>query len=283
MIFDQIIDNPDAFENCSRDIARLLFAAMKNGKGNIKPGDLVVCLYHDNKTGLQNLALLKMEPENGYRIEKVKDNQKTRVVFTQVPNIFPTKELQKCAFIIPKNLRRKSKFDLVVLDQQTARFGSRRSVASFFQTGFLNCKTDLNSSEQTDLFITQSRDWINQHKATIPSEDIQRFVQQVNLIADLSSVDVIRFAEAVLSKEPDQEDYIDYMKERGLENLTFRPDPKVLQNWTEYIWFSGDNGLEIRVRSNAVGGKKFQIAKDGNETVVTIRTINWNLSLKRGR
>jgi hypothetical protein len=286
-IYDDMVSNPANFEDCSKDIARLLHTAMKRGKGSIRPGDLVVCLYMDNKSGLQNLALLKMEPENGFFIQKVEENKKTRVVFNLVRDIFPTKELQKCAFIVPGKLRKKLKYDLIVLDQQTARFGSRRPVASFFQTGFLSCKTDLNSKEQTSLFINQSRNWIEQNKVAIPSGDVERFIQQVNVIADANEVDVDAFAEAVLSNPSDQDAYIDHLKENGLENLKFTPDPKELENWTGYSWFSGDDALEVRIRTDAIGkDRTLYAAKDPNDpnvTVVTIRTINWDPILKRGR
>jgi hypothetical protein len=285
-IYDEIISNPNTFEDCSRAIAKLLFASMKNGKGNIKPGDLVVCLYQDQQSGLQNLALLKMEPENGYFIEKVTVNNKTRAVFKQVRDIFPTKELQKCAFILPRNLRKKMKYDLIVLDQQTARYGIRRPVASFFQTGFLNCRTDLNSSEQTYLFINLSKAWIDEFEGTIPVKDAERFKQRITVAADSNVVDVASFAQEVLSEVSDQEAYISYMQEKGLESLTFVPDPEEVKKWTEYSCFVGDNDLEIRILTSAIGKDltlEWEEDKKKGVTNVKIKTLKWDPIIKRSR
>lgn len=286
ILCDNILTTPDTFVDCSKDIARLLFQAMVQGRGNIVPGDLVVCLYSENGDDTRHLALLKMEPQDGFRGRRENVNGQIRVVLERVPEVLPTSELQKCAFILPANLRQERRHDLIVLDQQTARYGIRRPVASFFQAGFLHCRTGLHPKEQTRLFIYQSQAWIDQRKEELPAEDVERFKHRTTEVVEGNVVDVTTFAQEVLPDPVIQDEYLGFIQEKGLESLTFEPDPQEREKWTGYTWFRGDDGLEIRIRSEAVGrGQTLNWERDPatNSVTVSIRTTSWEEFLKRSR
>ena len=283
---DNILANPNNFADCSKDIARHLFQAMVDGRGNIVPGDLVVCLYTENGIETQHLALLKMEPRDGFVGKRETINGQTRVVLERVPEILPTSELQKCAFILPVDIRQERRYDLIVLDQQTARYGIRRPVASFFQAGFLHCRTGLNPKEQTRLFIYQSQAWIDQHKDELPDQDVERFKHRTTEVVEANVVDVTTFAQELLPDPAIQDEYLGFIQDKGLESLTFEPDPQEREKWSGYTWFRGDDDLEIRIRSEAVGDGgiiNWRHDQATNTYIVTIRTTNWEEFLKRSR
>ena len=285
-VCDDILANPNSFVDCSKDIARHLFQAMLHGRGNIDPGDLVVSLYTENGIETQHLALLKMEPHDGFVGKRENVNGQTRVVLERVPEVLPTIELQKCAFILPASLRQESTYDLIVLDQQAARYGIRRPVASFFQTSFLQCKTGLRPKEQTHLFIIQSQAWIDQHRADLSLQEVELFKQRLPEAVQANLVDVTAFALELLADPALQENYLSYLQKKGLDELTFEPDPQEREKWANYSWFQGDDELQVRIRSNAVGdGRTLSWRKDEstNTYIVTIRTTNWEEFLKRSR
>lgn len=283
---DNLLGNPNTFVDRSKDIARHLFQAMINGRGNIDPGDLVVCLYTENGIEPNHLAFLKMEPEDGFVGIREKVGNKTRVVLERIAEVLPVKELQKCAFILPGNLRQEKRYDLIVLDQQTVRFGIRRPVASFFQSGFLQCKTGLRPEEQTRLFIYQSHAWLNLNKDELPPEDVERFKQRTTEIVQTNMVDVTAFAQETITDPAIQDEYISYVQGKGLEDLTFAPDPQERDKWTNYKYYRGDDDLEVRIRPGAVGeGRTLSFIKDEatNTYTVTIRTTVWEDFNKRSR
>jgi len=283
---DAILTNNNAFVERSKDIANQLFQAMVSGRGNIDPGDLVVCIYSENGIDTQYLALLKMEPEDGFVGKREKVGNMTRVVLERVADVLPIKELQKCAFILPVNLRQERRYDLIILDQQTGRFGIRRPVASFFQSGFLQCRTGLHPKEQTRLFIYQSQAWLNQRKDDLPPEDVERFKQRTTEIIQTNVVDVTAFAQETISDPAIQDEYISYVQGKGLEDLTFEPDPQERDKWMNYLYFRGDDDLEVRIRPGAVGEGLTLFARRDEATntyTVTIRTTVWEEFRKRSR
>jgi len=285
VLCDDILANPDSFVQRSKEIATRLFQTM-TGDGRISAGDLVVCTFVEGGDNDSNwLALLKMDPEDGFVGEREEVNGQIRVVLRRVPEILPSGELQKCAFILPPNLREERGYDLIILDQQVARYGMRRLVASFFLKDFLRCKVGFEKEDQTHTFIYQSRAWISQMKATWPIEDIIYFKGRTIKAVQAHVVDVTAFAQEVIQDPDEQDEYLAHMRREGLEELTFEPDPAERKRWTEYAWFRGDDGLWVRIKSEAVGEDKtlhWVFDEPTNTYIVTIRTTNWERFLKRG-
>ena len=273
---DTILDDPNQFVPESRKIAKHLYDSLDE---RTSPGDLVICTYSegDHSEGPW-LALLKMDPSDGFAGERQEVDGKWQVVLQRVPNVLPTGNLQKCAFILPIEMREERKHDLIVLDQQAARYATRRPVASFFSGRFLQCDVNLNREDMTVLFVAGSRKWLARREADWPAGDVIQFNTQLYTTLQNQTIDAAAFAAAVISDAEEQDDYLAYIKNYGLDQLVFQPDPKRRAKLTTYANFEGDNGLRVRIKANAVGpGQTLRYHRDKatNEWVVEIRTTVW--------
>jgi nucleoid-associated protein YejK len=285
---DALLDDGTQFVPQSRAIATHLFETVKNDQ-RISASDLVVCTYSEAGETVQRLALLKMDPEDGFVGRQEWIGGQVRFVFDSASEVLPTGNLQKCAFVLPRALREGAGYHLRVLDQQATRYGGYRLVASFFVSDFLQCKVGLKPQDHTRTFVTVSHEWLNRVKATSPEAwpeaDVGRFVRQLRAALVGEEIDVEAFAQSAIRGTDAQEAYVAYLVERGQEELAFAPDPAERERLTKYTWFEGDHGLQVRIESSAVGpGKTLQVRHDGatNTYTITIRTHTWREQLKGG-
>jgi hypothetical protein len=283
----------DHFVAQSQQIANHLFATVD---GRMSESDLLICSFVDNGNSQQSAdndnparwaAILKMEPADGFVGEREEEDGLVRYVLRRVPDVLPTGELQKSALVASLTTREQLEYDLKVLDQQAARHGGHRLVASFFIKDFLKCKVGLNRKDKTKTFIVGSYEWVAQKETTWPEEDVERFKRRTISAARDNVVDLPEFAETVISDAEEQEEYLEYLIEReGLEELEFSPDPEERRRLTKYAYYEGDNGLQIRIESDAVGPDKTMQVGERDETgmrTITIRTATWRKLPKRGR
>jgi hypothetical protein len=278
----ELLTISDQFVHKSQYIANHLFSVMQRNR-NISPGDLVICTFSedtDNDPSSSWLALLKLDPTDGFIGERKTDpDGGTYIELQRVPEILPTGELQKCAFIVPPDLREQTGYDLQVLDQQAVKYGRNRLVASFFIKNFLQCRVNLNQSDQTKYFIYGSHQWVNKKLTSWEPEDIDRFKDRITTSVQDNIVDLTDFAEEVVNKPEEQEEYLDYMRGQGLTDLTFEPDTSERKRLTQYLKFEGDNGLQVRIRADAVGPDQmlvYDYDEVTNQWIITIRSSRWD-------
>lgn len=279
---DSLLTDPDQFVTQSRRMAKHLFDTIDN---RVSPGDLILCTFTEGDDKSRWLALLKMDPDDGFVGEREEVNGQVRFVIRRVPNVLPRGELHKSAFVLPRGLREERGYDLKVLDQQVSRYGARRMIASFFAEDFLQCKVGLNRADRTRVFVYASYEWLGKMEQW-PEEDVERFKGRVTSSLQDAVVDATNFAAAVITKPDDQDEYLDYLREQGLEDLTFEPDPQERRRLTQYAYFEGDHGLRVRIEADAVGpGKTLEYNRDPatNTWTVTIRTTRWEEKPRRGR
>ena len=280
VLCDAMILDPMLFVSKSQQVAIRLYNVINNNryKKNISPGDLVVCTFCENTNqGKQWVALLKVDPEDGFAGERVEINGKVQTVLRRIKNVIPTGELQKCAFILPSELRNNN-FHLKVLDQQAARYGIKKLVASFFMVDFLQCDVVINPSDQTNIFIYGSQEWVNGKQEIWSQNDINLFIEQTQSIVQNEIVNIAEFAQGVIPTIDEQDDYIDYMIHNGVRDLTFAPDPNTRNRLTKYSWFEGENNLLVRIDPEAIGEQKTLFAEyNPNERVwkVNLSTSKW--------
>jgi hypothetical protein len=227
-----------------------------------------------------------MDPEDGFVGVREEVNGQVRYVLRRVPNILPRGELQKCAFILPPDLREERGYDLRVLDQQAARYGARRLIASFFVTDFLQCTVGLDRGDRTRVFFYESHGWLAGKVEQWPEEAIERFKRRTAGCLQDAVVDVTGFAAEVIPSPDEQDEYLEHMQEQGLKDLAFEPDPGEGRRLTRYTHFEGDHGLKVRIEAEAVGpGKTLEYDRDPatNTWTVTIRTTRWEEAVRRGR
>lgn len=281
----QILADPGSFVGLSRRLATRLFNSMA-GDMRISPGDLVVCTFTDeDEAESEWLALLKMDPQDGFVGERQEVGGQVRVVLRRVREVLPAGELQKCCFVLPAHLRQARGYDLIVLDQQAARYWMRRLVASFFLEDFLRCEVGFESTEKTRTFIYQSHNWVSQREGVWPDQDVAYFKRRIIESAQARQVDAAALAQETIADAAEQDEYLEYLRGSGLDELTFEPDPAETQSWAQFAWYKGDDDLQVRIRRDAVGegrtlDKTFDEAT--NTHVVTIRTTNWIPTLRRG-
>lgn len=249
---DRLWRNGEAFIPASREMARLLFAAVSGDK-RISPSDLFVCAYREGEEGASRLALLKMEPQASFVGDFERLDGQRRIVLQPVDNVLPTTELQKSAFVFSPAERQARGYDLRVVDQQIARYGARRPVASFFTKQFLGCRVRLNEADLSQRFVYASSEWLRGMEEVWTPQQTAVFKQQVRASLLDARVDVEAFARRAIEDPAQQEAYLAYMVEHGMDQLTFAPDPVVRRRWAERLTFSGDDGLELRVDADAVG------------------------------
>ncbi|NTU75538.1 MAG: nucleoid-associated protein [Anaerolineaceae bacterium] len=273
------LNDPANFVEESREIALALYKA-SGGKiaKSITPGDLVVATFLDSEDP-QALwaALLKMEHTDGFVGHHTEQNGKRLTLLERVSDVLPSGDLQKCAFILPLS-KRQDHLHLKVLDQQAGRYGITRPVATFFLTNFLQCAVADHPADQAGIFIYASQEWVDKKKDIWSEADISHFIQQAAASLENPSVDVVGFANALIPISDEQVEYVTFMRQKGLTNLVFTPDPAVREKLTHFVWFEGDADLRLRILSDAVGqGKTLEADKNSNTGLwtVKIKTQSW--------
>jgi len=285
---DAILDDSEAFVLQSQCIATHLF---KHLSGRTSPGDLVVCTFvevsadpergdgavPDGANGDHWLAMLKMDPSDAFVHERQKENGQWRTVLRRIGEVISSgQELQKCAFVLPRALRKTRRHHLKVLDQQNRRYGVRESVASFFSEGFLQCRIPFNRAERTAVFVGGTKRWLRSHARDWPEEDRARAEAGIGAQLQQDQVDVTAYARGAIASDKQRAHYLDTLREEGLEDFIFDPDPRQQRKLTAYAEFEGDEELHIRVRAKAVR-RMMHCERDPatGETVITIRTTHW--------
>jgi hypothetical protein len=120
----------------SQALARSLFGILKADQKRISRGDLAVCLYQ-NEDAERRLALLKIDPVEGFRHAVKKERGETYVEVEIDPDLMPStsQELQKCAFVRLRDAKSPEP-DMMLLDLQ----GREEKVAQFFTRTFLGAE-----------------------------------------------------------------------------------------------------------------------------------------------
>lgn len=277
--------NPTAFVAHSQEIARQLFSAMQSHP-KISPGDLVVCLFTDSAYGGDlALALLKLDRQSAFRGVARPVGGQMRVVLEEADDVLTRGDLHKCAFLLPVAARPAAGYDLIVLDQQSGHYNATRQVASFFLTLFLQSEVGLNRVEMTQAFVGGSREWLHDQEGWSDADRL-RFEDRVFQVVTGEQVDVVAFADEALPDLARREAYVAYLQNRGVQELVFSPDPRERRRLADFVTYTGDNGLRVRVRREGYGAGRTvdpsQPDEDGYK-IIKLRTRVWSDSQVRGR
>lgn len=299
LCYDILKDPKRKLVDSSQQIAEHLFASMlrlaSEGKGGkvdkpLKPdlriskGELVVCTFRDGRSGDPWVALLKMDPAEGFASEPQTIEGQFCFVFRHVGDIMPTGELQKCAFVLPPALGKERRIDLLVLDQQVGMYGGYRMASSFFTERFLHCAPVLQAAEKNLAFILGSQNFADTREW--PPQIQSEFHQGIALTARQPKIDVAHFGDTYIPEE-ERDEYLDFLRSKhGLTQFVFPRDPEVTEKLTRYEEFVGDAGLRLVVESGKVGRDQMvspEFDEATGEWVVTIRTTQWKAKFARTR
>jgi hypothetical protein len=268
---DQLLNDANQFVPRSQEIGQCLWDALK---GSASPGDLVLCTFAQDSYPDPWLAILKMDPADGFVAEEVKRDGKRLFVIRHVPEVLPTGDLQKCAFVLPASLRAENDHDLIVLDQQMGRYRANAMVARFFSRDFLQCEVGMNRKDVTECFILDGYAWADGKREIWGNEKTDALQRAIMDQVAEPKVDVVDFAAQHIEEPEEQDDFVNTFREAGMQDLVFEPDP---EQQPKYVYFDGDNGLRLRVPRQMIDDDKEIITwrREGNETIVTIRTLKW--------
>jgi hypothetical protein len=222
-VCDDILRTSRGFIPRSKKIAGYLFEAVKENK-RISPSELVVCTFRENPGNVRQLALLKMDPEDSFVGEIQTLRGKRRIVLKPVPDVLPTGGLQKCAFILPQEMREKEGYDLKVLDMQQSRYGVTSQVASFFSEDFLKCQVIPNHRDLTYNFLSASFNWVDKKKDQWKPQNINRFKSIATKAIKHNVVNITNFLKTAIPGAQEQKEYKNYIMEKGITQPTFQTD-----------------------------------------------------------
>lgn len=216
--------------------------------------------------------------------DEKKQGGKKIPLLTLIKNVLPTGYLQKCAFIAPFSKKAgKNAPDLYVLDLQSGKYGAQKvEVASFFTKTFLQCRIDKSQTDLTNIFFRGSHDWISKKREVWQEREVVNFELAVENAVRGNQVDLESFAQSVISDPNEQENYLDFlMDKKGMSASVFTPDPAKRDDLLRYSWFEGDNGLLLKVESEAISDMIKEEKSEGRPYKITITTATWNKKYKK--
>jgi hypothetical protein len=272
-----IISSSRGFVDKSAKLARLLYDASSAQEGSdarVSDGTLVVarCTGEDLGATAVFVAMLKLDPNDGFRAEETKDERGRPVVqLVAQHDILPSprERLQKAAFVREAG----GEYDALALDHQ------RRGevVSEFFLDGFLGLEHVLDAKERTTRLYKALHRTFEDVKDQLTDDEYGRVDQYLSgqVVGGRVNVDTIvsnlplpdelkqRFTDALTQALPDKEFDTD---EETAEKLVRRRRR-----------FTGDHGLTV-----SVPGVHFQDVVDvkppsdrDDRYTVTIRTRKW--------
>lgn len=272
-----ILDHPGQFVAKSREIASHLFEVVE-GDNRISPSDLAVCLLEDRSVSQYRLALFKLDAHDSFVDRQVRVKGKLMIELRKVVDVLPTGGVQKCAFVLPEDLKENRGYNLKVLDLQQPRGGGSPAVASFFSKDFLQCKVVLPPPAQQDIFVRANSEYIDKKKGEWDIEEIENFEKHVLEALESDELDIDSFAEETIQDDEEQNEYKEFIesKKHFPKMLNFASDSLI--RGVPKLTFTGVNGLRVEINADAVGdGKTLSYSKDENLMIwnVKINTVTW--------
>jgi hypothetical protein len=161
----RLLGEPSAFVAISQEMARRLFAQMRQRPNQINPGDFVVATYTAADLPTSRIALFKLDPDARLVRNFSTERGRRLVRIALADNLMPetVRQKQKCALITPATDG--VGFSLALLDTQ-ANIRSE-GVAAYFYRGFLSTQILPSARRRTRLFLRATDDWLADQGASL--------------------------------------------------------------------------------------------------------------------
>ena len=161
----RLLGEPSAFVAVSQEMARRLFAQMRQRPNQINPGDFVVVIYSGLGLPTSCIALFKLDPDARLVRNFSTERGRRLVRIALADNLMPetVRQKQKCALITPSTDG--AGFSLALLDTQ-ANIRSE-GVAAYFYRGFLATQILPSARRRTRLFLRATDDWLADRGASL--------------------------------------------------------------------------------------------------------------------
>ena len=198
------------------------------------------------------LAILKLEKEEGMRIEQNKDNGEVTFDVEYISNILLSqnnKVFKAALFILDGNDIDISKVVVYISDNQN-RKNSSAKVADFFLKQFLGCELRDNPNVLTQKFFEQTEKFIN-NQVDNPEEKAKYYLA---LSAELNSNNRHISPEDFCDKYFDIDkkyQYLDDLKKAGVPTNEFTKNTELIDNHLSKVQMVFDSGIMILSPSTA--------------------------------
>lgn len=163
----------------SQELARNLDDVMSKNH-QISSGDLAVCLFEADGIHGNHVALLKIDPSEGF-IQKIlydDDGNPFIDIQLQQDNLPSAQErLQKCAFIHSLNPR-DGFYDMLLLDRQSSA-DEGKQIARFFISDFLDAEYAMDSTQRTQRLYEALVSARSQIRTLLTTDELENFDDQI--------------------------------------------------------------------------------------------------------
>lgn len=197
----RLLREPSAFVDVSHEMARRLFAQMRQRPNQINPGDFVMATYTAPGFSSSCIALFKLDPD-AWLVRNFSMEQGRRLVrISLAHNLMPqtVRRKQKCALITPSEDG--TDFSVALLD--TLANVRSEGVAAYFYRGFLATRILPSARRRTRYFLRATDDWLAKHGATLSPRALLRFYEARRAALAGEVVDLPGFALAALPTKSD--------------------------------------------------------------------------------
>jgi nucleoid associated protein NdpA len=192
----RLLGEPSDFVAISQEMARRLFAQMRQRPKQINPGDFVVATYIAPGLPTSRIAIFKLDPDARLVRNFSTERGRRLVRIALADNLMPetVRQKQKCALITPS--KDGAGFSLALLDTQ-ANIRSE-GVAAYFYRGFLATQILPSARRRTRLFLRATDDWLADRGASFSPHALLLFYKARREALAGETLDLPGFALAAL-------------------------------------------------------------------------------------
>lgn len=260
---EDILNNKGSFIECSREIAKVFFRAMKSNS-NIPAGDLIICLFQCEYG--YTVGILKLDYNKTY-IHNI-DYVDGRMIISIVPQMIGLpdtgQKLQKCAFINFEN----ASCNLLLLDKQ-AKKDNTSGAAAYPLNDVLNCGIIKDKRDVTKGFLNTSEIWVRENLS-----DNAEMAEKVrsNIGKKLKSNDIIDIedmTDRTFENRVDlKQNYKLFLKENGIDEDKIEVDREWVEKKLKRKRIKIDRDIEIYIDADAYEDKeRFEVKRNGDGTI----------------
>ena len=240
--------NDDDFVKLSQKMATYLYDCQTRVN---PPGLLAVIEVSIAKQS--GLVILKLEKEEGIRIEQNKSNGQVTFDVEYISNILLSEKnriFKAGLFYLDGNNINIDNIYIYITDNQNSKYSQSNKIASFFLKDFLGCQLRDNPSVITQKFFNQTESFINK----LLDQPEEQATSYLALLAELRSGDNYLSPESFGDKyfQPDKkQQYIDNLKQAGIPTNEFAKNTELLKEHLSKVQLILDSGIIITLPSTA--------------------------------
>ncbi len=197
----RLVRESAAFVEVSQEMARRLFAQMRQRPNQINSGDFVVAIYTASGSASACIALFKLDPDERLVRNFSTERGRRMVRISLADNLMPetVRQKQKCALITPTDDG--ADFSVALLD--TLANIRSEGVAVFFYRGFLATQILPSARRRTRQFLRATDDWLANHGAELSPRALLQVYEARRAALGGDLLDLPAFALAALPERGD--------------------------------------------------------------------------------